>query len=50
MYYVKDNGHGTYLPSVIAKEGNTTTAVSDAYQSNDKQNIRIENNQITLQI
>ena len=48
MYYVKDNGHGTYLPSVIAKEGNTTTPVSDAYQSNDKQNIRIENNQITL--
>lgn len=48
IYYAKDNGQGTYLPSVIAKEGNTTTVVADKYIPNDKQNIKIYKNRITL--
>lgn len=48
VYYAKDNGQGTYLPSAIAEEGNTTTEVEDKYIPNDKQNIRISRNRITL--
>lgn len=48
VYFVRDNGQGTYLPSVLAAEGNTQTDAKDAYIPNDKQNIKIYDNKITL--
>lgn len=49
IYSVRNaNGTGTYLPSVIAAEGNETTAIPDAYSANDNQNIVIRDNFITL--
>lgn len=49
VYNVRnEKGTGTYLPSVIAENGNGTTSIPDSYERNPEQNIVITNNIITL--
>jgi parallel beta-helix repeat protein len=48
IYYVRDEGSGTYLASVLSKTGKTKSSVSNAYKADNAQNIVIRNNNITL--
>ncbi|MDD5952631.1 MAG: right-handed parallel beta-helix repeat-containing protein [Oscillospiraceae bacterium] len=48
-YTVMTGGQGTFLPAVLAKEGNTATSVSALYKAPDaKQKTVIRNNKITM--
>lgn len=46
VYAVMDEGSGTFLPSELAKEGNTTAHASDSYQAPQKANILIAYNKL----
>lgn len=46
-YFATEQGNGTYLPSVIAKEGKTKTKLSDRYQAPEaNMNVLIQDNSI----
>ena len=48
IYYTNDDGNGTYLSSVLAADGGIPSSIPTTYIPNDKQNILISDNTITL--